>query len=68
MIRKIVSADLKMLQAALKLLQLNKVLHDYAAIVEDSNLYTQVIRVKCDDSALDSIIRKRFKKQVRILK
>jgi hypothetical protein len=68
MIRKIVSADLKLLQAALSLLQQNKVLHDYAAIVEDSSLYTQVIRVKCDDSALDSIIRKRFKKHVRILK
>jgi len=68
MIRKLVSADMKLLQAALGLLQQNKILHDYAPIAEDSGLYTQVIRVKCDDSALDSIVRKRFKKQVRILK
>lgn len=68
MIRKLVSADLKLLQAALGVLQQSKVLHDYAPIMQETDLYTQIIRVKCDDSALDGIIRKRFKKQVRILK
>jgi hypothetical protein len=68
MIRKIVATDLTLLQAVLSFLQQNKILLDYALPMLEVGRYTQIIRVKCDDTALNGIIQKKFKKQIRILK
>lgn len=68
MIRKIVSTDLVLLQTALRFLQQNKILLDYALPTQEAGRYTQIIRVKCDDTTLNGIIQKKFKKQIRILK
>ena len=68
MFRKLFTQQSQDLETALKLLYVNKVLLDYAAIVPERGGFTQIIRVKCDDVALTNILSKRFKKKIKIIK
>jgi len=68
MFRKLFTQQSQDLETALKLLYVNKVLLDYAAIIPAPGGFTQIIRVKCDDAALTNILAKRFKKKIKIIK
>ena len=41
---------------------------DYAPVVIDRNLYTQVVRVKGDFANISADVKSKFKKKVRIIK
>lgn len=68
MFRKLYSEQSRNLEAALKLLFTSKVLLDYAAIFPEAGGFSQIVRVKCDDSTLNNILAKKFKKTVKIIK
>lgn len=68
MIRKFFAQDPVLLKDALIILFRAKVLIDYAAPVYESDGISQIVRVKCDDTTLNNLVKRMFKKRIAILK
>ncbi len=57
-----------LLEQVLHYFHKNKQLLDYAPVVVDGKLYTQVLRVKGDFAKMNADVQAKFKKKVRIIK
>lgn len=68
MLFKIFTQDRLILDAMIQFLHLRRVLTDYAVPTPASSGFTQIIRVKCDEKTLHSMLRSRFKKNFLITK
>ncbi len=68
MIRKFFAQDPILLKDALIILFRAKVLIDYAAPVHENGGISQIVRVKCDDTTLNDLVKRMFKKKIAILK
>ena len=68
MFLKIFVNDKIVLEGILQFLNQRRVLLDYAPIFVEAGGFTQIIRVKCDDAALSTMLRPRFKKNFSIIK
>lgn len=68
MFLKVFVNDKIILEGILQFLNQRRVLLDYAPIFAEAGGFTQIIRVKCDDAALTTMLRPRFKKNFSIIK
>jgi hypothetical protein len=68
MFLKIFTKDKVVLEAILQFLAQKRLLLDYAPIFQETNGFTQIVRVKCDEKALTTTLRSRFKKNFEIIK
>jgi len=68
MFLKIFVIDKTILDGILQFLNQRRVLLDYAPIFSEAGGFSQIIRVKCDDAALTTMLRPRFKKNFSIIK
>lgn len=68
MIRKFFAQDPLLLKDALTILFRAKMLIDYAPPVHERGGISQIIRVKCDDTTLNALVKRVFKKKIAIFK